>query len=145
MVLTVGLSACSQRELQSIITEWNAYFFQFNFIAGDINLDFFHNSNDITSRLPHPNQAQQQRLNNLHSNGIGHVYPENMSKFFDFHKNQQQQQQQSQQNQYILNGLSTNVVPPSDPMNIASLLENSRFNTNFMDQHANGGFCIGVS
>ena len=99
----------------------------------------------MSSRLSHQSQnqqQQQQRLNSLHSNGMGHVYPENMSKFFDFHKNQQQQQQQSQQNQFILNGHSSNIVPPSpaDPMNIASLLENSRFNTNFIDQqqHTNG-------
>lgn len=38
-------------------------------------------------------QQQQQRLhNNMHSvQENGHIYPGNMSKFFDFHKNQQNQ------------------------------------------------------
>lgn len=72
-------------------------------------------------------QQQQQRMN--HNNpDMSHVHP-NMSKFFDFHKNQQQQQQ----NQFMMNS-----NPITDQLNMANLMDSHhRMNQNgggFMDQ-----------
>lgn len=56
---------------------------------------------------------------------MNHVHP-NMSKFFDFHKNQQQQQQ----NQFMMNS-----NPLTDQLNMANLLDTQRMNGS-----GNGGF-----
>lgn len=80
-------------------------------------------------------QQQQQRMNH-NSADMNHVHP-SMSKFFDFHKNQQnQQQQQNQQNQFIMNS-----NPLTDQLNMANLMDSHhRMNQNggggggFMDQ-----------
>ncbi|XP_055634687.1 uncharacterized protein DDB_G0283357 isoform X2 [Toxorhynchites rutilus septentrionalis] len=120
---------------------------QFNGFNGDYS-DYFHNTNELNSRLlsqqqqqahQRLQQQQQQQQQQQHSD-LNHIYAGNMSKFFDFHKNQQQQaaqQQQQQQNQQLLlNGHSTLPIP--DPFNISSLLENSRLNSHFLEQHTNG-------
>jgi hypothetical protein len=71
-------------------------------------------------------QQQQQRMN--HNGDLNHVHP-SMSKFFDFHKNQQQQQQ----NQFMMNS-----NPLTDQLNQLNLLDSQqRMNQNgggFMDQ-----------
>lgn len=98
----------------------------------------------------HPRQ-QQNNLQSQQSPGdsFSHVYAGNMSKFFDFHKNQQQQQQQNQQQQFLLNGHTNSIgsgpqqqqqhnVGGNDHMNMASLLENNRLNSQFLE-HSNSG------
>ncbi|EAT38689.1 AAEL009437-PA, partial [Aedes aegypti] len=114
---------------------------QFNGFNGDYS-DYFHNTNELNSRLlsqQHQQQAhqrlQQQQQQQQHSE-LSHIYAGNMSKFFDFHKNQQQQAAQQQNPPFLHNGHSS--LSAADPMNIASLLENSRLNSHFLDQHSNG-------
>jgi hypothetical protein len=72
-------------------------------------------------------QQQQQRIN--HNGDMNHVHP--MSKFFDFHK-------QQQQNQFIMNS-----NPVTDQLNMANILDNHhRMNpANFMEP-ANGNFYL---
>lgn len=70
-------------------------------------LEFFNGSNNDPNRfsqlsqqqqLQNQRSQQQQQHNNLHSSdNLGTMYANNLSKFFDFHKNQQQQQAQQQQ------------------------------------------------
>ncbi|XP_058817978.1 uncharacterized protein DDB_G0283357 isoform X2 [Topomyia yanbarensis] len=117
---------------------------QFNGFNGDY-ADYFHNTNELNSRLlsQQQNQHAHQRLQHHQQHtDMNHIYAGNMSKFFDFHKNQQQQQQaaqhqQQQQNQqFLLNGHTPLAVP--DPMNIAGLIENSRLSNHFLEQHTNG-------
>lgn len=70
---------------------------------------------------------QQQRMNHNNGSELNHVHP-NMSKFFDFHKNQQQQQQ----NQFMINS-----NPLTDQLNMANLIDSHRMNGNssgFIDQ-----------
>lgn len=115
---------------------------QFNGFNGDYS-EYFHNTNELNNRLlsqQHQQQAhqrlQQQQQQQQHTD-LSHIYAGNMSKFFDFHKNQQQQAAQQQQNPpFLHNGHSS--LSAADPMNIASLLENSRLNSHFLDQHSNG-------
>ena len=106
-----------------------------DFILGaENNPDFFH-QNEI-SRLAlyqytQQQQQQQQRLN-MHSDPHVQQHPNNMSKFFDFHKNQQQQQQTQQ---FMMNGHSTQQNPQADQLNMANLLDNHhRMNPNFVEQ-----------
>lgn len=71
---------------------------------------------------------QQQQQHRMPQNGadLNHVHP-SMSKFFDFHKNQQQQQQS--QNQFMMNS-----NPLTDQLNQLNLLDShQRMN------HNNGG------
>lgn len=78
-------------------------------------------------------QQQQQRIN--HGTDMNHVHP-SMSKFFDFHKNQQQQQQ----NQFMMNS-----TPLSDQLNMANLLEgHHRMNPNFVDQSNSNFIYFGI-
>ncbi|XP_053696420.1 neurogenic protein mastermind isoform X2 [Sabethes cyaneus] len=113
---------------------------QLNGYNGDY-ADYFHNTNELNSRLlsqqqQHAHQRLQQQQQQSQHTDMTHIYANNMSKFFDFHKLQQQQQaaqHQQQQNQpFLLNG------HPTDPMNIAGLLENSRLSSHFLEQHSNG-------
>lgn len=67
---------------------------------------------------------------------LGHVYAGNMSKFFDFHKNQQQNQQQQSQQQFMMNGHSN---PLTEQLNMSNMMDNSRVNSNFGD-HSSGMF-----
>lgn len=106
--------------------------------AEDNALDFFGGASDHSRFSQLAQNIPNQRLplqNNLHqADGLGHqVYTNNLSKFFDFHKNQQQQQQQQQfppQQQLFM----------SDPMNGLNLVDQSRLmdarrlNSQFMDQ-----------
>lgn len=71
------------------------------------------------------NQQYSQRMNHNNGADMNHVHP-NMSKFFDFHKNQQQQQQ----NQFMMNS-----NPLTDQLNMANLLDTQRMNGS-----GNGGF-----
>ncbi|XP_055712831.1 putative mediator of RNA polymerase II transcription subunit 26 isoform X2 [Phlebotomus papatasi] len=105
---------------------------QYNGLHGDFNSDFFHCSNEINRQLLQHQQHSRTQHNNLHSGNenMNHMYTGNMSKFFDFHKNQQNQQQQ----QYMMNGHSTN-GPSVDQLNMANLVENNRLNSQFMEQH----------
>lgn len=103
----------------------------------------------------HPSQ-QQQQFNQHHprhqqqnasaADSFSHVYAGNMSKFFDFHKNQQQQQQQTQQQQFMQNasgnGGQTQPPPHPDAMSMASLLDNSRMNSQFIDHTSNGKLIV---
>lgn len=91
---------------------------------------------------PHQHQSRQQP-NNLPGDSFSHVYAGNMSKFFDFHKNQQQQLQQTQQQQFLLNGHSSGSQHSAgnDHMNMASLLDNNRLGSQFLD-HSNGKCCM---
>lgn len=93
---------------------------------------------------PQHQHQQRQQPNNLPGDSFSHVYAGNMSKFFDFHKNQQQQMQQTQQQQFLLNGHSGGQQQPQHPtgndhMNMASLLENNRLGSQFLD-HSNGKY-----
>ena len=73
----------------------------------------------------HPQFSQQQRMNHNNSD-MNHVHP-SMSKFFDFHK----QQQNQQQNQFMVN---TNPMAEQQH-NMANLENHHRMNpTSFMDQ-----------
>lgn len=97
-------------------------------MTDDNNIDNMFTQNEI-NRMMFNNQqqqfSQQQRMS--HNNAdMSHVHPTNMSKFFDFHK------QQQQQNQFMIN--SNN--PMTDQLNMANLLDNHhRMNpNNFMDQ-----------
>lgn len=116
-----------------------------SFITGDYS-DYFHNTNELNSRLlsqQHQQQAHQrlqQQQQQQHSE-LSHIYAGNMSKFFDFHKNQQQQAAQQQNPPFLHNGHSS-LSAAADPMNIANLLENSRLNSHFLDQHSNGKFRV---
>ncbi|GAB0095266.1 myb-like protein I [Sergentomyia squamirostris] len=106
---------------------------QYNGLHGDFNSDYFHCSNELNRQLM-PQQPRTQH-NNLHGgsdNSLNHMYTgNNMSKFFDFHKNQQNQQQQ----QFMMNGHSTN-GSSVDQHNMANLMENNRLqNSQFVDQH----------
>lgn len=89
--------------------------------------DYLHNLSDL-NRLSQLQQQQQRLHNSIHSvQENGHIFPGNMSKFFDFHKNQQ--------NQIIHNGLSNSPQQQiSDQLNMANLLENSRLNSHYFDQ-----------
>uniref|UniRef100_U5EUH9 CCR4-NOT transcription complex subunit 4 n=1 Tax=Corethrella appendiculata TaxID=1370023 RepID=U5EUH9_9DIPT len=113
---------------------------QFNGFNGDYNSEYFHNANDINSRLSQTallqNQQQQQlRLNNIHTD-LNHIYSNNMSKFFDFHKNQQQQQNTQPQPPFMMNGHTNQ--PSADQINMANILESNRLNSHYLDQHTNG-------
>ncbi|XP_055680361.1 putative uncharacterized protein DDB_G0286901 isoform X2 [Lutzomyia longipalpis] len=105
---------------------------QYNGLHGDFNSDYFHCPNEINRQLLQQQQQSRTQHNNLHSgsDNINHMYTGNMSKFFDFHKNQQNQQQQ----QFMMNGHSTN-GPSVDQLNIANLMENNRLNSQFLEQH----------
>jgi CCR4-NOT transcription complex subunit 4 len=74
------------------------------------------------------NQQYSQRMNHNNGADMNHVHP-SMSKFFDFHKNQQQQQQ----NQFMMNS-----NPMTEQLNMANLLDTHRMNGSgsggFMDQ-----------
>ncbi|XP_059618238.1 uncharacterized protein DDB_G0283357 [Phlebotomus argentipes] len=105
---------------------------QYNGLHGDLNADYFHCPNEINRQLLQQ-QHQQSRTqhNNLHSGSenMNHMYTGNMSKFFDFHKNQQNQQQQ-----FMMNGHSTN-GPSVDQLNMANLMETNKLNPQFLEQH----------
>lgn len=111
--------------------------------AGDYSSDYFHNPSE-SSRFSQMLSQQQQNQNHARQqpNGIhssDHVYPANMSKFFDFHKVQQQQQQNQQQNQYFNNSSR------SDHMNVSNLMENHRnLNSQFVDHTLNGELLLTV-
>lgn len=111
----------------------------------DNGLDFFGSGSEQnrfnqlsqTQNLHNQRTQQQSLQNGLHptDNGLGHqVYANNLSKFFDFHKNQQQQQQQQQfapqQQQLFM----------SDQMNVSNLMDQSRLmdarrlNSQYLDQ-----------
>lgn len=62
-------------------------------LSADYNADYFHNHNDFNRLSQAAIQQQHQRHNNMHSD-VNHIYAGNMSKFFDFHKNQSQPQNQ---------------------------------------------------
>lgn len=71
-------------------------------------------------------------LHQTDGDGLGHqVYTNNLSKFFDFHKNQQQQQQFAPQQQQLF---------MSDQMNVSNLIDQSRLmdarrlNSQYLDQ-----------
>lgn len=73
------------------------------------------------------NQQYSQRMNHNNGADMNHVHP-SMSKFFDFHKNQQQQQQ----NQFMMNS-----NPMTEQLNMANLLDSHRMGSGsggFMDQ-----------
>lgn len=113
-------------------------FFLYRHSADDYSNDYFHNPSD-TSRFSQMLQQQQNQNharpqpNGIHSSdNLNHIYPANMSKFFDFHKVQQQQQQNQQQNQYFNNSTR------SDHMNVTNLMENHRLNSQFTDHALNG-------
>lgn len=61
------------------------------------NIDYMNGMsefNRLTQAALLQKQQQQQQQQRLHNNMLqenGHIYPGNMSKFFDFHKNQQNQ------------------------------------------------------
>ena len=80
-------------------------------------------------------QPHQARHNIPHGD-LGHVYAGNMSKFFDFHKNQQQNQQQQSQQQFMMNGHS-NALNEHE-LNMSNMMDN-RVNSNFGD-HSSGEF-----
>lgn len=85
----------------------------------------------LSQQQQNQNHSRQQP-NGIHSSdNLNHIYPGNMTKFFDFHKVQQQQQQNQQQNQYFNNSSR------SDHMN---LMENHRLNSQFLDHTINGEF-----
>lgn len=68
----------------------------------------------------------------MHSDPHVQQHPNNMSKFFDFHKNQQQQQQSQQ---FMMNGHNTQQNPQTDQLNMANLLDSHhRMNPNFVEQ-----------
>lgn len=78
------------------------------------------------SQQPSPYQRNQLQ-NVLHpSDGMNQSYPNNLSKFFDFHKNQQQQQQQQ--------------LFYSDQLNMPNVMDQSRLmdarrpNPQYIDQ-----------
>ncbi|XP_055908925.1 putative uncharacterized protein DDB_G0271606 isoform X2 [Eupeodes corollae] len=75
-------------------------------------------------------QQERQQTDHLLSNNL---FGTNMSRFFDFHKNQQQQQQL---HQFVVNGHGNN-SQINDHARMASLLENNRINSQFLD-HTNG-------
>lgn len=85
------------------------------FTQNEINRMMFNNQQQQFSQ-------QQQRMSH---NPDMNVHNPNMSKFFDFHK------QQQQQNQFVMNS-----NPMTDQLNMANLLENHhRMNpNNFVDQ-----------
>lgn len=126
---------------------------QFNGFNGEYS-DYFHNTNELNSRLlsqqqqqAHQRLQQQQQQQQQHTD-MSHIYAGNMSKFFDFHKSQQQAAQQQQQSQPpagagpqppFLQHNGHSALGATDPMsNIANLLENSRLNSHFLEQHTNG-------
>jgi hypothetical protein len=77
--------------------------------------------NEINRMMFNNQYPQQQRMNHNNTD-MNHVHP-NMSKFFDFHK-------QQQQNQYMMNS-----NPHADPMNMTNFMDNHhRMNPNFIDQ-----------
>jgi hypothetical protein len=82
-------------------------------------------NNQYSQQQPQP----QQRMGHNGSADLNHVHT-NMSKFFDFHK-------QQQQNQFIMN---SNPVTDQQ-LNMANLLDNNhhRMNPSFMDQ-SNGTY-----
>lgn len=88
------------------------------------------NQNEISRMMLNQqySQQQQQRMNH-NSQDMNHVHP-NMSKFFDFHKNQQQQQ-----SQFMMNS-----NPLADQLNMANLMDSHHRmngapnNGAFMDQ-----------
>lgn len=86
-------------------------------------------SQNEINRMMFNNQQQQQQFPQprMNHNDMNHVHP-NMSKFFDFHK-------QQQQNQFIMNTSN----PMTDQHNMANLLDH-RVNPNFME--SNGNFCL---
>jgi hypothetical protein len=80
--------------------------------------------NEINRMMFNQQYSQQQQRMNHNGDMNGHVHP-SMSKFFDFHKNQQQQQQ----NQFMMNS-----NPLTDQLNQLNLLDShQRMN------HTNGG------
>lgn len=103
---------------------------------GSISSNAFENSD--VNRLSQVTFLQQQQIlqqQQLHQpNHSEHIlgnnlFGTNMSKFFDFHKNQQQQQIQQQ---FMLNGGSignANNAPFNDHLRLNSLLENNRINS----------------
>lgn len=112
------------------------FIISFLIFADDYSNDYFHNPSE-SSRFSQMLSQQQQNQNHARQqpNGIhssDHIYPANMSKFFDFHKVQQQQQQNQQQNQYFNNSSR------SDHMNVSNLMENHRLNSQFLDHTLNG-------
>lgn len=92
-----------------------------NMFNNDNNIDNMFSQNEI-NRMMFNNQQQfpQPRMNH---NDMNHVHP-NMSKFFDFHK------QQQQQNQFMMNTSN----PMTDQLNMANILDH-RMNPNFMESN----------
>lgn len=96
----------------------------------DNNIDNMFTPQNEVNRMMFNNQqhpqlfSQQQRMNHNNSD-MNHVHP-SMSKFFDFHK----QQQNQQQNQFMVNS-----NPMAEQHNMANLENHHRMNpTSFMDQ-----------
>lgn len=118
----------------------------FFYIITDHTGDFFHNNSDSNrfSQIIHQQLQQQQQQppaahlpprlqNNPHSpDNLNQIYTGNMSKFFDFHKNQQQQNQHQ---------LLLNVQHSNDHLNMVSnsLLDNNRINSQYLEHTNNSG------
>lgn len=118
----------------------------FFFVADYTTTDYFPNTSETTSRfsqnLQHQQlpQTTQHHSSRISSNGVNSVdnslYAGNMSKFFDFHKNQQQQQ--TQQQQFLLNGHSNGIHNAGDHLNMGNGSENNRLGSQFIDHTSNG-------
>lgn len=107
------------------------YQLNFRFLDDTSNVDNMFAQNEI-NRMMFNQQYSQQQQQRMNHNGadLNHVHP-SMSKFFDFHKNQQQQQQ----NQFIMNS-----NPLTEQLNMANLLDSHRMNQNGGSGSGGGGF-----
>lgn len=89
----------------------------------DDNIDNMFTQNEINRMMFNNQYSQQQQQRMSHNNSdLNHVHP-NMSKFFDFHK-------QQQQNQFMINS-----NPLTDQLNMANLLDHRMNPNNFVDQN----------
>lgn len=118
--------------------------FPFEFLE-DNGLDYFNGTNDPSrfnqlpqqqqQHLQHQRSQPQQSQNNLHSSdSLSQMYANNLSKFFDFHKNQQQQQQQQQYQQQQQQLFFPDQLNMSNLIDQSRLMEVRRLNSQYMDQ-----------
>lgn len=101
-------------------------------LTDDNSVDNIFSQNEMNRMMINNHQQQQQQFSHQHrvnqNNSDMNLVHTNMSKFFDFHK------QQQQQSHFMLNS-----NPISD---VANLSENHRISTNYVEQ-SNGiiSFC----
>lgn len=103
-------------------------------------MDFYTSSNETNrfNQLPHHQQSQNLQQQNMIGGNFNQpsqqqVYANNLSKFFDFHKNQQQQHQQQQfpSQQQFYNDQQLNM---SSLMDQSRLMDARRLNPQYLEQ-----------